>query len=83
MNISEGRKPYHGVNGVLIHNNIWCDTYLGLGICAIIRMNFDCIACINSMDFLSCILSLVPKDQTIYSSFKKRKYHPILGDHND
>ena len=27
--------------------------------------------------------SFVPKDQTIYSSVKKRKYHQIFGKHDD
>ena len=50
LNILEGIKNYHGVNDILNHYHVWCDTYLGIGIYAIRIMTCDCIECINSIN---------------------------------
>ena len=81
MNISKGRKTYHGVNGILTHYNIIWDPYIGLGIFSIRRIPCDCIDLINSM-YLPWDPYIVPKYQPIYYSVKKENY-PILGKHND
>ena len=81
MTITEGIKPYHGVNNVLTHYNIIWDPYLGIGRCEIKIISYLCIDFINVMD-LSWDQYLVPKAQPRYSSVKKQ-YYPILGKHND
>ena len=70
MNIAEGRKPYHGVDGILPCYHIICDPYLGLGRFAIIKITCTCIDFRNAMD-LPWDTYIVPKDQTRYSSVTK------------
>ena len=69
LKITEGIKPYHGVNNVLTHYNIIWDPYLGIGRCEIKIISYLCIDFINVMD-LSRDQSLVPKAQPRYSSVK-------------
>ena len=82
MTITEGRKLYNCVNGILNLYHIICYPYLGLGICTMIRITCACIYCINSID-LPWDPYLVQKDQPGCFSVKKLKYYPILGKHND
>ena len=70
------------MNVFLTHYHIQCDPYLGIGRCSIRIISCDFIVCINAMD-LPWGPYLVPKDQSRYSSAKKFKYYPILGEHND
>ena len=77
LNIAEGRKPHHGVNGILTNYNIQFDPYLGLGISAII-IPCDFIECRNAMD-IPFDSYLVPKDHQKYSLVTRFKYYHILG----
>ena len=67
LNISEGRRTYHGVNGIITHYYIRCDPYLG-----ICRYKIRIIIC-AFIEYINCMYLprntyIVPKDQTIYSS---------------
>ena len=82
LTITEGRKPYHGVNGIFTHYGIRCDPYLGLGIFEMRIIPCACISFINDID-LSWDLYPVTKYHPRYSSVTKYKYYPILGQQND
>ena len=82
LTIAEGRKQYHGVNGILTHHHIIGDLYIGLGRYAIRIIPFSYIDLINSID-LPWDTSLVAKYQPRYSSVTKWKDYPILGKYND
>ena len=81
MTIAEGRKTYHGVNGILNRDRIICDPHLGLGRCATIIRPCSCIYLRNNM-YLTWYPYIVPKDQPICFSVTTCKYYIILVKHN-
>ena len=50
LTIAEGRKPYHGLNGILTNYHIQFNPYLGLCKCSIRRIPYACIDFTNDMD---------------------------------
>ena len=50
LTISDVRKPYRGVNGILTHSHIIRDAYLCLGRCYIRRIPCACVEYSNFMD---------------------------------
>ena len=81
LNISAGRNPYHGVNGILTLYHIWRDPYFVLVRCTIVIIPCCFIEFINAV-YLTWDTSLVTKYHQRYSSVTKCKYYPILGEHN-
>ena len=79
--ISEGRKCYNSMNGILSHYQIRCGIYLGLGRFSKGIIPYACIGCIYSMD-LKWDTYILPQNHSRYYSVKNWKYYPILWKHN-
>ena len=50
LTIAEGRKPYHGMNGILTNYHIQFNPNLGICKIFIRRINYACIDFRNDMD---------------------------------
>ena len=74
--MAEGNNPQHGVNGILSHNHMIFDPYLGLERFEIRIILCACIENRYAMD-LSWDPFLEQRDQHRYSSVTKYKYYPI------
>ena len=81
MTISEVGKTYHGVDVIWNHYHIKCDTYLGLGRFAVIKIPCACTEFINAI-YLPWYPYILTKDNPRYFSVIQFKYYPILEKYN-
>ena len=70
-------KP-HGARGLSKHYHFSFDTKLGMGICAIHRIQCDFVAC-KSMLENPWIYGISPDEQELYKHVTKCNYWPVLG----
>ena len=74
-------KP-HGAKGFSKHYHLRFDPKLGMGICAIFRIPYSCVACTSMLD--KPRISIIPPDeQERYKPFTKCNYCPVLVSFNN
>ena len=70
-------KP-HGKKGLSKHYHLCFDPKLGMGICAILRVSYACVACTSILD-KPWISGIPPDEQVCYKPVTKCTYWPVLG----
>ena len=70
-------KP-HGTRGMNNHYHLRFDPKLGNGVCTILCILFDCVACTSMLD-KPCISGIPSDDQERYKPVTKCTYWPVLG----
>ena len=74
-------KP-HGARGMSKHYHLRFDPKLGMGICAICRIQFACVACTSIID-KPWISGIPPDEQERYKPVTNCTYWSVLGSFNN
>ena len=67
-----------GARGLSKHYHLRFDPKLGMGVCAICRVPYACVACTSMLD-KPCISGILSDKQERYKPVTKCTYWPVLG----